>query len=43
MLVVKGFTQQKGLDYHETFSPMVKMMTVRSVITLAAKHAWPLF
>ncbi|XP_015170070.1 uncharacterized protein [Solanum tuberosum] len=33
-LVAKGFTQQEGLDYHDTFSPMVKIVTVRCVIAL---------
>ncbi|XP_075096838.1 putative mitochondrial protein AtMg00820 [Nicotiana tabacum] len=33
-LVENGYSQQKGLDYHDTFSPAVKMVTVRSVIAL---------
>lgn len=27
-LVAKGFTQKQGIDFHETFSPMVKFNTV---------------
>jgi hypothetical protein len=39
-LVTKGFTQQFGLDKTETFSPVIKFPTVRTVITLAATHGW---
>lgn len=35
-LVAKGYTQREGLDYHETFSPVAKMGTVRTVISIAA-------
>lgn len=33
-LVAKGYSQQEGLNFHETFSPIIKMVTVRSVIAL---------
>ena len=41
-LVAKGFHQQAGLDFDETFSPVVKPPTVRIVLSLAAQNRWPL-
>ena len=31
-LVARGFSQNYGLDYEETFNPIAKMVTVRSLI-----------
>ena len=35
-LVVKGFSQKKGIDFDEIFSPVVKMSSIRVVLGLAA-------
>nr|KYP44095.1 Retrovirus-related Pol polyprotein from transposon TNT 1-94 [Cajanus cajan] len=41
-LVAKGYNQKPGLDFSETFSPVVKPTTVRIVLSLAITNQWPI-
>ena len=38
--VARGFTQRKGVDFHETFSPVVSAPALRAIIALASRHRW---
>jgi Reverse transcriptase (RNA-dependent DNA polymerase)/Integrase core domain/gag-polypeptide of LTR copia-type/GAG-pre-integrase domain len=42
-LVAKGFTQTYGLDYKETFAPVAKMNTIRTLLSVVVNCDWPLF
>jgi hypothetical protein len=36
-LVAKGYSRSYGIDYNETFAPVAKMSTVRTLISCAKK------
>ena len=42
-LVAKGFTQEYRIDYEETFAPVVRISSIRALLTVTAASKWDLF
>jgi hypothetical protein len=42
-LVARGYSQMYVIDYDETFAPVAKMTTIRTLISCAANFDWPLY
>ncbi|RVW83943.1 Retrovirus-related Pol polyprotein from transposon RE1 [Vitis vinifera] len=42
-LVAKGYSQQPGVDFHETFAPVARLDTIRTIIAVAAQKGWLLY
>jgi hypothetical protein len=42
-LVVKGFTQEYGIDYEETFAHVARLTSVQSLLAVFAVRHWPHF
>jgi len=41
-LVVKGFARKKGIDFDEIFSPIVKITSIRTILSLVAVECFHL-
>ena len=42
-LVVKGFTQEYGIDYEETFAPVACISSIRTFLAVVTASKWDLF
>ena len=42
-LVAKGFTQIQGVDYDETFSPVAKIKSIRTIMAIAAYYDYEIW
>ncbi len=40
--VARGFSQAQGVDYDETFAPVARYSTIRSILALSAMMGWKL-
>ena len=39
-VVAKGFMQQEGVDYFETFAPVARLASIRIVLTITVRNNW---
>lgn len=42
-LVARGFTHREGEDFNEIFAPVAKLMTSRTLLSIAAARDWDIY
>ncbi|KAJ0802818.1 putative RNA-directed DNA polymerase [Helianthus annuus] len=42
-IVAKGYAQEYGINYEETFAPVARFETIRMILSLAAQQKWAIF
>ena len=42
-LIAKGFTQEYGIDYEETFAPVTRISSVHALLAVTAASKWDIF
>jgi hypothetical protein len=42
IFVARGFSQKEGIDYEETFTPVARYTSIKTIIAFAAKMKWKL-
>ena len=42
-LVAKSFTQEYGIDYEETFTPIAQILFVHALLAIAVASKWDIF
>jgi hypothetical protein len=42
-LVVKGYSQEPGIDFTDTFAPVSRLDTIKLLLALVAQNGWYIF
>ena len=40
--MARGFSQKEGIDYEETFAPVARYTSIKTIMELASKMKWDL-
>jgi Reverse transcriptase (RNA-dependent DNA polymerase) len=41
-LIARGFLQQEGVDFNDTFSPVVRLTIIQVILSLVVSQQWPI-
>ena len=42
-LVVQGHVEEPGIDYGRSYAPVCRIGSIRTLLTIACEHAWPVW